>query len=136
MSPACRPAAEFYTNVNVYGVPWIIHAKKGWPNFNEFAMESTFQLTRNCKSHAPAPIQLLALINTTRCCNLSIRTEFGVECWNSYTNNYTRPVAMYVTCTNACLYTNDEGFRIRCGFIHFQDMSPIRPITPGSVTTR
>ena len=25
-----------YTNVNVYGVPWIVGAKKGFPNFNEF----------------------------------------------------------------------------------------------------
>ena len=31
---------------NVYGVPWIIGAKKGFPNFNELAMENAFQLTR------------------------------------------------------------------------------------------
>ena len=36
------------TNVleNVYGVPWIIGAKKGFPNFNKFAMQDVVQITR------------------------------------------------------------------------------------------
>ena len=32
--------------VNVYGVPWIVGAKKGFPNFNAFSMENIFSLTR------------------------------------------------------------------------------------------
>src|ERR1039458_5229813 len=36
------------TNVleNVYGVPWIIGAKKGFPNFNKFTMQDVVQITR------------------------------------------------------------------------------------------
>ncbi|HKI69843.1 MAG TPA: hypothetical protein VKA67_09665, partial [Verrucomicrobiae bacterium] len=33
-------------NINVYGVPWVIGAKKGFPNFNEFALQSVSQITR------------------------------------------------------------------------------------------
>ena len=32
--------------VNVYGVPWIVGAKKGFPSFNAFSMENIFSLTR------------------------------------------------------------------------------------------
>ena len=38
---------------NVYGVPWIIGAKKGFPNFNEFEMENIFQLTRKLQLTRP-----------------------------------------------------------------------------------
>ena len=104
-----------FTNVNVYGVPWIIGAKKGWPNFNEFAMESTFQLTRKLQVTRPSTNSPVSAYEYNQMFNLSISNQFGVECWNSYTNNYTRSVAMYVTCTNDCLFTNDEGFRTGLG---------------------
>jgi hypothetical protein len=105
------PRASFWTNINVYGVPWIIGAKKGFPNFNEFAMESTFQLTRKIQVWRP---------NTNdynyndyqykQSFNLSLTNQFGAECWNSYSNAFLRSVAIYVTCANTCLLTNDEGF--------------------------
>ena len=41
---------------NVFGVPWIIGAKKGFPNFNEFYMESAFQLTRKIMVTRQAPM--------------------------------------------------------------------------------
>ena len=77
-----------YTNVNVYGVPWIIGAKKGFPNFNEFAMESVFQLTRKIAGHAPEHqcSRRPAHYQYNQMFNLSLSNQFGVECWNSYTN--------------------------------------------------
>src|SRR5207249_1816287 len=33
-------------NDNVYGVPWVIGAKKGFPNFNEFSLETAVQVSR------------------------------------------------------------------------------------------
>ena len=102
-----------YTNVNVYGVPWIVGAKKDWPNFNEFAMESVFQLTRKLQVTRTSTNQTIAPVSSysyNQMFNLSITNQFGVECWNSYTNNFIRSVAMYVTCTNTCVFTNDENF--------------------------
>ena len=97
MSPICGPSRSLsalgliYTNVNVYGVPWIIGAKKGWPNFNEFAMESTFQLTRKLQVTRPSTNSAAsAHYQYNQMFNLSLSNQFGVECWNSYTNNYTR----------------------------------------------
>ena len=91
---------------NVYGVPWVIGAKKGFPNFNEFAMESAFQITRK--------LQYTRNTNTTpfqyasnQMYIMSITNFFGVECWNSYSNNYPGPVAILAQVTMAMNLTND-----------------------------
>ncbi len=99
-----------FTNLNVYGVPWIIGAKKGFPNFNEFAMESVFQLTRKLQVTRPNTNSPISDYSYNQMFNLSLSNQFGVECWNSYTNDFLRSVAIYVTCTNSFLLTNDENF--------------------------
>jgi hypothetical protein len=106
-----------YTNVNVYGVPWIVGAKKGYPNFNEFAMESVFQLTRKLQVTRPSTNSPISDYQYNQMFNLSLSNQFGVECWNSYTNNFLRSVAIYVTCANSYLLTNDEGFIGGIGFL-------------------
>jgi hypothetical protein len=40
------PIADAYGPVNVYGVPWIIGAKKGLPGFNQFSMVTAATVTR------------------------------------------------------------------------------------------
>ena len=104
-----------YTNVNVYGVPWIIGAKKGFPHFNKFNMESAFQLTRKLQvtrlstndNYANNPGDY----HFNQMFNLNISNQFGVECWNSYTNSFNDSVVIYVrdNLRHAAL-TNDEGF--------------------------
>ena len=101
--------------INVYGVPWIVGAKKGWPNFNEYAMESVFQLTRKLQVTRPSTNSPISDYQYNQMFNLSLSNQFGVECWNSYSNDYTRSVDMYVTCTNTCLLTNDENFSTSLG---------------------
>jgi hypothetical protein len=100
----------------VYGVPLIIGAKKGFPNFNEFALESVFQLTRklqvtraNTNSGASSGVSGQSY-QVNQMFNLSINNQLGVDFWNSYTNNYTRPVAIYVTNYLFLTLTNDEKF--------------------------
>jgi hypothetical protein len=72
--------------INVYGVPWIIGAKKGFPNFNEFSMQDVVQITRKLQ---------VSRLNTNSLPNMtnqmyvfSITNSLGIECWNSYTNSY------------------------------------------------
>src|SRR5439155_6012241 len=48
-------AVQSNPRVNVHGVPWVIGAKKGLPNFNEFLLETTAYVTRRLDAHKPTP---------------------------------------------------------------------------------
>jgi hypothetical protein len=93
--------------VNVYGVPWIIGAKKGFPNFNEFSLESAFQITRK--------LQFTRNTNTWQYASnqmyiMSITNFYGVECWNSYSTSYPRtgtgPVSILARANMTIYLTN------------------------------
>ena len=97
-------------HINVFGVPLIIGAKKGFPNFNEFAMQNAFQLTRKLQVTRPSTNALPNTYSYNQMLILSITNQLGVECWNSYNNGYTRPVNIFVTNYLVMTLTNDEGF--------------------------
>jgi hypothetical protein len=72
---------------NAYGVPWIIGAKKGFPNFNQLAMVNSAQVVRK--------LQISQTTNSgsaTRTTNqmyvMSITNNFGLSFWNSYNADY------------------------------------------------
>jgi hypothetical protein len=139
LSPNFTPITDASGIVNVYGVPWIIGAKKGFPNFNEFYMESTFQITRklmvtrsSTNVPAPAPDPSSSFWNYYEMFNLSISNQFGVECWNSYTNNYTRPIGIYVNDDLTMILTNDENFSyttnlFATGSLLLLNLTPLNP---------
>src|SRR5579859_3984844 len=102
--------AGISTNMNVYGIPWIIGARKGFPNFNEFAMESAFQLTRQLQVTRPDTNAPISSYQYNQKFLLSLTNQLGVECWNSYANDFTDPVTIYVTDNQTVTLTNDEGF--------------------------
>jgi hypothetical protein len=121
----------------VFGVPLIIGAKKGFPNFNEFYMENTFQLTRKLlvtrqSTNVPAPpLPIPAnFFSYYEQFSLSLSNQFGVEMWNSYRSNYTRPTDIYVNNYVTMTLTNDENnFRFTNNFIasgsqHFDSTTP------------
>jgi hypothetical protein len=114
--------------INIYGVPWIIGAKKGFPNFNEFAMESVFQLTRKLQVIRPDTNSAVSDYQYNQMFNLSVSNQLGVECWNSYTNDYFRLVDIYVTNYVYATLTNDENFSINLAFLITNSLS----ITPAS----
>lgn len=84
-----------YTNANLslFGVPWVIGAKKGYPNFNEFSMETAVQVSRK--------LEVRKLSATTFMTNqmyvLGVSNIFGIEAWNSYTQDFRRNIEMRVT---------------------------------------
>jgi hypothetical protein len=98
--------------VNVYGVPWIIGARKGLPNFNKFDMESAFQLIRKLQVTRQSTNDIYPSgYSYNQLFSLSLSNQFGVECWNSYTNPFNDSVAIYVRDNSAhAVLTNDEGF--------------------------
>jgi hypothetical protein len=109
-------ATNYYNLVtNVYGVPWIIGAKKGFPNFNKFEMENVFQLTRKLqltRDYTNRNLFTTPPANYTMSQQLAITMTnlFTVEFWNSYRADYTHgPVQIQVKDANTMMLTNDEG---------------------------
>jgi hypothetical protein len=121
--------AALQPNDLIFGVPLIIGAKKGFPNFNEFAMENAFQLTRKLlATRSSTNVTLSTVFKYYEMFNLSITNQLGVECWNSYTNNFIRPVDIYATNYLFMTLTNDENFITNANYI----ISGYLPITSTS----
>ncbi|HJO08938.1 MAG TPA: hypothetical protein QGH16_03755 [Verrucomicrobiota bacterium] len=97
-----RPQFKFDTdlNINIHGVPWIVGAKKGLPNFNEYSVESIVQVSRRLEVNkgeaANIPPEMSRNWRTNQMYTLGITNVFGIEGWNSYTNAYPRRLRMDV----------------------------------------
>jgi len=98
---------------NLYGVPLIIGAKKGLPSFNEVSLLSVAQQTRKLELRRKAPVSIqvtnmaagLTEQEKQQIANgfhikevylLSLSNRLGIECWNSYTQDYRRPLFLRV----------------------------------------
>ena len=91
----------------VSGVPLIVGAKKGFPNFNEFAMQSQVMVTRLLEfrrnvSNGP-------VTQTNQMYVLGITNTFAVEAWNSYLTNYPRDLQLVTTVNMTATITNELG---------------------------
>lgn len=76
------------------GVPLVVGAKKGFPNFNEIAMETMIQVQRNIQLRRLTTSSLPNQTNEFYI--LGITNVFGVEAWNSYQTAYPRGVTIAV----------------------------------------
>ena len=94
----------------VSGIPLIVGAKKGWPNFNALGMQTFFQMTRKLqflrppKGAAPLETNVMYLV--------SITNNVGVEAWNSYTNSTTRDLQLIAAVDMTAIVTNDTGLTL------------------------
>jgi hypothetical protein len=91
----------------VYGVPLVVGAKRGLPNFNEFAMQTHVQVLRKLqflRSTQDAPPT-----RTNQMYLLGISNVFGIEAWNSYTNPFPRNLEMRVAADVQVILTNEQG---------------------------
>jgi hypothetical protein len=83
---------------NVWGVPWIIGAKKGLPNFNAFEMVNGFfierelQYNRNPITSSGETFPYGRVYTTNQMFIMGISNYLGVEDWNSYASNYNNQV--------------------------------------------
>ena len=97
--------------VNVYGVPWIIGAKKGFPNFNKLGMQNIIHVTRKLqikRSTIPTVVNTTTFL-TNQLLAFSISNSIGVECWNSYSNTYPYSVQIHALDTISMRITNNAG---------------------------
>ena len=79
--------APYLSTDNTNGVPVVVGAKKGFPNFNECTLSTDFTLARKLElvfrgSNAPT------LFQTNQMYLLGISNLFAFEIWNSYTQAY------------------------------------------------
>ena len=101
----------------VFGVPVVMGAKKGSPNFNEFAMDTVLQLTRKVELVKSVPGGGNTIAQTNQMLILGISNVFGAEFWNSYSNSYPRPVEVLVTNFHSWKLTNDYTFSTQTNFV-------------------
>jgi hypothetical protein len=94
------------TSVNVHGVPWVVGAKKGWPNFNEFHLQTSVQVTRRMEAYKPTATSVPRLNQSYE---IGISNLFGVESWNSYTQAFPRALDLWVT--NLCTMSLRDDLR-------------------------
>jgi hypothetical protein len=99
----------------VFGVPLIVGAKKGFPNFNAFAMQTEFGLERKLQVTRTTTNSPVSSYQVNQMFTLSLSNQLAVECWNSYTNTYQRPVDIVASDYMTLTLTNDEGFSYVAG---------------------
>jgi hypothetical protein len=107
--------------VNVYGVPWVVGAKSGLPNFNEFAMQTVFEITRKLKLRKPSLQARPDQIQTNQLYIVSLTNVLAAEFWNSYRTDFTNPVLVRIAGDVTMVLTNEYG--------------PMRLTQPGMVLT-
>jgi hypothetical protein len=100
---------------NPNGIPLVIGAKKGLPNFNEFTLRSDILVQRKLQLTRPSTHPGTRPNGTNQMYVLSISNYFGVEAWNSYdfseSGLYPRPVTLSVSNFVTLVLSNDAGIQ-------------------------
>ena len=115
----------------VYNIPLVIGAKKGYPNFNEFAMQTQVQVTRKLqftRQNGPnTPIS-----QTNHMFLVGISNVFGVEAWNSYVTNFPRSLRLYVWPDISVVMTNEDGKVLNPSSLRYQPPLSFTDIAAGA----
>jgi hypothetical protein len=103
--------AELQTEDMIYGVPLVVGVRKGFPNFNEFSMETAVSVMRQLQFIAPVNRDPRAVrpTETNQMYVVGISNVFGLEGWNSYSNAYPRPLQLIVEVDLTSVITNEFG---------------------------
>lgn len=92
---------------NIYNVPWIIGARKGFPNFNEFVGENIVGMTRRLQFMRNTNPTYIT--GTNQMYLLSVSSSGGLDFWNSYTNNFTDNVTVTYRLVSLLSLTNSDA---------------------------
>ena len=93
----------------VYGVPVIIGAKKGFPNFNAFEMQTQVQVARKLQFRRQPGPPNSPIYQTNQMFVVAISNVFGIEAWNSYAASFPRDLRMTVMPDVNVTLSNDAG---------------------------
>ncbi len=92
---------------NVWGIPWVVGARKGLPNFNELSLSNSLgisrkiQFTKNSAVNHPTGTNQVMLFSLTN--------SVAVELWNSYATPFAREVQIIVTNWGRISFANEWG---------------------------
>src|SRR5262249_51630674 len=88
----------------VSGIPLVIGAKRGFPNFNEFSMETQVRVERFLEFRRA---DLTGPVNeTNQMYVIGISNRFGLEAWNSYQTAYPRHLKLVTGIYMTAVITN------------------------------
>lgn len=91
------------------GVPLVVGAKKGFPNFNEFAMQASISVSRLLEFRRASGSTTGPVVQTNQLFVAAISNVFGIEIWNSYTNPYPRNLQVIASANMLAMVTNELG---------------------------
>jgi len=103
------PVTSRERGFNVFGLPWVVGAKKGLPNFNQALWQTVVQPTRRLIITRPTRTSKIAEteLPVSGANRGGFKTEYqyvinvtniiGVEAWNSYLKNFPRTVQIFAT---------------------------------------
>ncbi len=119
--------SSFMDVVNIYSAPWIIGAKKGFPNFNQLAIESVIQITRKLQVDKIAVGTPRANWMTNQMYFIGISNLLGAESWNSYSADYTRGLQLSIVNSLSLVLTNDQNIRLSTNITSAKSYPPSGP---------
>jgi hypothetical protein len=130
--PAYTPITTNGGLVNVYGVPWIIGAKKGLPNFEQFYMLASATVTRKLEVTRSSSDPTSATYGTNQMYIIGISNNLGVTFWNSYNASYSPHGSLQVYASDTVNMTltngNPQSWSVNRNFSSTQTL----PSWPGS----
>jgi hypothetical protein len=103
---------QTWLDANTNGIPLVVGAKKGFPNFNEFSMRADITVERKLqvvRNTPPAPGRFP--LGTNQMYVLGISNYFGAEAWNSYFSRYTNLATISVSNFSTFWLSNDFGYQ-------------------------
>ena len=97
--------------VNIYDVPWIIGAKKGFPAFNRFSMVNVLSVTRKLEvvRVATGATTFSMPTATNQMYLFSISNVLGCSLWNSYANDFNGDIVIFAQNNFSQVLTNDDS---------------------------
>jgi hypothetical protein len=94
----------------VWGVPVVVGAKKGFPNFNKFVMQTSVQISRNLQiKKTDYRIDPPVLTQTNQQLYLGVSNRVALEAWNSYASTYNKSLRVIATNFTSISLTNQSG---------------------------
>lgn len=92
---------------NPYGIPMVIGARKGFPNFNELALETMVFASRRMEMRRQSTNSPPSQTNEMYI--LAMENRLGLEAWNAYTNRYSNRIDVAIANHLGISITNSDG---------------------------
>ncbi|MCX6905105.1 MAG: hypothetical protein NTW03_16825, partial [Verrucomicrobia bacterium] len=101
-----------------FGIPLVIGAKKGFPNFNEYTFRTDVTVTRKLEfvRKTTNTTSITDVTETNQMYVIGISNQFGAEAWNSYQAPYDRTLTLEYTDIAWLKITNQAGLSTNANF--------------------